>query len=147
MVGAIDVDEVLQQIIATIRALLTANAASVALWRRDGQIEIRVASGLPPDVIAAVPRLPMPADNPILVRLRVGQPILAAAAAATPGLDTFLLRPHTISFYSFPLVVEHQTIGALNLSFDRPYHMPASTCAMLTSLANQAALALAKGPR
>src|SRR5206468_9946367 len=141
---AIDVDEVLQQITDTTRALLTADAASVALWRPDGQIEVRVASGLDPEVIAAVPRLPMSADNPVLARLRAGQPVLVADAQTMSGMQTFLLRPQTVSFYSFPLVVEQQTIGLLNLSFNQPYQMQTNTITMLTSLANQAALALAR---
>ena len=143
-VATLNVDEVLQKITDSTQALLNADLVSVVLRRPDGQAEFRVISG--PDSAQWPPAtiFPLPEGNTSLTQLLAGQPLLVPDIAHQPALRALLVRPQTVSFYSFPLIVDQHTIGALNFSFDRSYHLPPDTLAMLLALTDQAALALAR---
>ncbi len=143
-VATLNVDEVLQKVTDTTQALLNADMVSVALLRPDGRAEFRVISG--PDTAQwnSMTVLPLPENNPLLQRLLSGQPLLVPDIADQPALRALLVRPQTVSFYSFPLIVEQKTLGALNFSFDQFYFLPPDTQTLLLALTDQAALALAR---
>jgi diguanylate cyclase (GGDEF)-like protein len=142
-VATLNVDEVLQKVTDSTQVLLNADMVSAVLLRPDGRAEFRVISSPPPAGIL-VPVLALPDDHPLLALLRSGQPLLVPEIEQQPDLRALLVRPRTVSFYSFPLIVEQQTIGTLNFSFDHPYQLPPGTQTMLLALTDQAALALAR---
>jgi diguanylate cyclase (GGDEF)-like protein len=143
-VATLNMDEVLQKITDSTQALLKADMVSVVLLRPDGQAEFRVISGPDSDHWAPAMILSLPDGHPLVAQLEAGQPLLVPDIAQQPALRDVLVRPQTISFYSFPLVVDQHTIGALNFSFDRLYQLPPGTLTMLLALTDQAALALAR---
>jgi len=143
-VATLKVDEVLQKITDSTQVLLNADLVSVVLRRPDGRAEFRVISGPVAPQWSPTTILPLPDQHPLLARLLSGQPLLVPDIGQQPALRALLVRPRTVSFYSFPLIVEQQTIGALNFSFDHLYHLPPDTQTMLLALTDQAALALAR---
>ncbi len=142
--ATLNVDEVLQKVTDTTQALLNADMVSVALLRPDGRAEFRVISGPDTAQWSSMTVLPLPENNPLLQRLLSGQPLLVPDIADQPALRALLVRPQTVSFYSFPLSIEQKTLGALNFSFDQFYLLSADTQTLLLALTDQAALALAR---
>jgi diguanylate cyclase (GGDEF)-like protein len=143
-VATLNVDEVLQKITDSTQVLLNADLVSVVLRRPDGRVEFRVISGPAAPQWSPTTILPLPDSNPVLAHLLSGRPLLVPDVQQQPAVRSLLLRPQTVSFYSFPLIVEQQAIGALNFSFDHPYALPPGTQTMLLALTDQAALALAR---
>jgi len=143
LTAAPNLDSAAQYVVSELQAILRADTCSLMVVNRHGEAEFRAAIGIPPDTLVAYRRHPLTRANPLLASvLSGGSGVFAPDVDRVAGLRAVLLRPGICSFYSFPLRAEERTVGLINLTFDRPYTMPAATYELIELCSRQAGLTL-----
>ncbi len=143
LTAAPNLDTAAQYVVSELHALLQADTCSLMVLNRHGEAEFRAAIGIPPDALIAYRRHPLTRENPLLASvLSGGNGVFAPDVDRVAGLREVLLRPDIRSFYSFPLRAEDRIVGLINLTFDRPYNMPAATYDLIELCSRQAGLTL-----
>ncbi len=143
--GAVELDELLEQIIATAQTETRAETVSLMLLDDDRrELRIAAAVGLPAEVIATE-RIAMGAGIAGRVAQR-GEPLMIAEGLPLdPEVQRAMGKPEILSALSLPLSVRGQAIGVLNLSRKRGAEpFTRGDLELATVLASQAAIAIDK---
>ena len=131
------------------RSLLTLAAQieapdSCALLLFEGSDQVHCAQALGGSRGEALLRR-APPDNrsPLLQQLIAGgKGLYAPDVDAVPDLRPLLVRKSTHSMYSVPMFHDEKLTGVLNLTFGKPYTMPSSHWNLLSTLTQQAGVAI-----
>jgi PAS domain S-box-containing protein len=142
VVSSLTLHDVLQTVLAGVRALFEARAAAV--WRRDdsGHLRRLAGSGLSRSHARDVAQQP---DEGVTARVvQTGQPVAVADISQHPEIESGepLEEEGLRSFLSAPLFSEGQAIGALNVYLATPHVFTPAEVGLLVSFANQAAAAI-----
>ncbi len=141
--AAPNLDAAAHYVVTELQALLKADTCSLMVLNGHGEAEFRASLGISAAVLAVYREHPLTRENPLLASvLRGGRGVFAPDVDTVPGLREVLLRPHVVSFYSFPLRAEDRIVGLINLTFDRSYTMPAAMYELVDSCSRQAGLIL-----
>ncbi|MDQ2809822.1 MAG: sensor domain-containing diguanylate cyclase [Chloroflexota bacterium] len=143
LTAAPNLDAAAQYVVSELHTILQADTCSLMVLNQHHEAEFRAAVGIPPEALAAYRRHPLTRENPLLASvLSGGSGVFAPDVDRVAGLRAVLLRPGICSFYSFPLRAEERIVGLINLTFDRPYSMPAATYDLMELCSRQAGLTL-----
>lgn len=145
--GAPTPDHVAQVLATEGAAAIGADAAAIALFAPDGDgLEIRHASGYPPELIADFRELSLDGPNPLSDALQQREAIfigsLNEARQHYPGLIAQQTQSGMQAWAVLPLLINQQTLGALGLSFASPHAFDNDERAFLRALAQQGSQAL-----
>jgi diguanylate cyclase (GGDEF)-like protein len=140
---ALSAEEVARSLVAAASEGERADACSLLAFTESGDAIMLAHQGLTPENVSGYAASPTSYKQSLVqVLFSKGRGVYAPDVDAVPNLRDFLVRGHTRSFYSIPMTNEDRVIGVLNLSFDKPYTMPASHWDLLVAMTQQAALAI-----
>ncbi|HEY8741463.1 MAG TPA: GAF domain-containing protein [Chloroflexota bacterium] len=143
VVSSLTLHDVLQTVLAGVRALFDARAAAV--WRRDdsGRLRRLASSGLSRASAREVAHQ-QPDGGVTAQVVQTGQPVAVADMRQQPEIEggDALEDEGIRSLLSAPLFSEGQPIGALNVYLPEPHQFTAAEVGLLVSFANQAAAAI-----
>jgi PAS domain S-box-containing protein len=143
VVSSLTLHDVLQTVLAGVRALFDARAAAV--WRRDdsGRLRRLASSGLSRAYAREVAHQ-QPDEGVTAQVVQTGQPVAVADMRQQPEIETGdpLEQEGLRSLLSAPLFSEGQPIGALNVYLPEPHLFTAAEVGLLVGFANQAAAAI-----
>ena len=143
VVSSLTLHDVLQTVLAGVRALFDARAAAV--WRRDdsGRLRRLASSGLSRAYAREVAHQ-QPDEGVTAQVVQTGKPVAVADLRQQPEIESGDPREDEglRSLLSAPLFNEGQPIGALNVYLPEPHVFTAAEVGLLVSFANQAAAAI-----
>jgi diguanylate cyclase (GGDEF)-like protein len=136
-------DDVARTLVTRAVELETASACSLLIFNERGEGIFVASKGFSLEQTRAYHQSPLPADDPVVQRLRADyNGIYAPNIDRIADLRAVLARPSTRSFYAVPMLNEDTLVGTLNLSFDHAYSMPANRWHLLRAMTQQASLAI-----
>ncbi|MEJ2502422.1 MAG: sensor domain-containing diguanylate cyclase [Gemmatimonadota bacterium] len=140
LTSSLELDEVLQRIIAAIRDVSNADGAGVWLVRRDGDAELVMGAGEAALPVGTTLRI----NDPLQRRFRVHRdPLVIHAAAPPDDVPADLLEAlRGQSAIAVPLIAEDELIGALSVSHLEPRRYPQHVVRLLQRFAFHAAIAV-----
>ncbi|MBI5300920.1 MAG: GAF domain-containing protein [Chloroflexi bacterium] len=114
--GTLDLKDVLDLVVATIKRETKAETVSLMLLDEDRrELHIAAAAGLPPDIVGTERSA---LGNSIAARVaQSGEPMMIAEGLPLePDIRKMMAKPHILSALSLPMLARGQVIGVLNLS-------------------------------
>jgi PAS domain S-box-containing protein len=116
----------------------------------DGSLELIGDSGVAPELVRRISRIPRDSANPVASTLSSAKPLWAESEeeyqAMIPGLASSS-GARAKAFWSFPLIVEGQPFGLLGMGFYEGRRFPAEERAFIQTFTGHCAQALRRSQR
>jgi len=141
LTASLDLDHVLQTVVAASCRLLGADVAAISLWEEDHRhLYLAAARGLDASLFA---QERWTADEePIPTILAEGKPYIFQDASSLPEVHPLIKRTGVVSGVSVPLILDGTPIGFLDVGHRTPRTYTEEDVVFVSALGQQAALAI-----
>ena len=143
--STLDLEQVLRMVSASVREVFDCHQSAIfVLDEQANVLRLATTDGLSEAFIAASQELPLRVGGRTHAAA-VGELLIVenvAADAAAPKVASLAQQEGVAAFADVPLRVGERVIGMLTVSFDHPHHFTALERDLLTSFADQAAVAI-----
>jgi diguanylate cyclase (GGDEF)-like protein len=136
-------DEVMRTLISVATEIEAPSACALILFNEDGEGICGATVGVSADEREKYQVHLVTLNNPLIKQIVADRKgLYAPITDAVPGVRSLDLRGSSRSFYALPMLNDDRLIGILTLSYDRSYTMPIGRWNLLTTVTQQAALAI-----
>jgi diguanylate cyclase (GGDEF)-like protein len=143
MSTTLNVEEVMRNLLAAAMELDKPRSCYLIVFNENGEGYFAATTGVTSEEREHNKHHPLPPNHPLVKQARSDPKGLYVPDVDThPELRSALARTGIRSCYAVPMVTDERVLGSMCVLFDRPYKMPISRWNLLSSLAQQAALAI-----